>query len=129
MTDSSPATGPDDVLPPPTLYDPADDKETPPGTDPAGAGVLLLVGDAEASWPAATALERTSAWSRGGRRIVLADLHLENPFLHEAIGDENLEGLVDVFLYGVSITRSARPVPGRGFHLLPAGTYTSDVEE
>ena len=129
MTDSSPAAGLDDVLPPPTLYDPADDKETPPGTDPAGAVVLLLVGAGESPWAARTAIELASAWSRGGRRVVLADMHVENPFLHEAVGDENVEGLVDVFLYGGSITRSARPVPGRGFHLLPAGTYTSDVAE
>ena len=128
MSDLSPSARPDDVLPPPTLYDPADDKETPPGTDPAGAVVLLLVGEGNAAWAGRTAIELASTWARAGRRIVLADLHLENPVLHETIGDDDLEGLVDVFLYGVSITRSARPVPGRGFHLLPAGTYTSDVE-
>ena len=128
MSDSSPPAGLDDVLPPPTLYDPADDEETPPGADPVGTVVLLLVGDGESAWAARTAVELADSWSRAGRRIVLADLHLENPFLHETLGDDNLEGLVDVFLYGVSISRGARPVPGRGFQFLPAGTYTADIE-
>ena len=129
MTDLSPlGRAESDLLPPPTLYDPADDHETPPATETTGTVIVLLVGDAGRRWAAQTAIELSTAWARKGRRVVLADLHFENPILHESIGDENLEGVVDVFLYGVSIARSARPVLGRGFYLIPAGTYTADLD-
>lgn len=113
-------------LPPSTLYDPADDQVTPFGAEPTGTVVLLLVGDVDRWWAAETAVELSSTWARNGRRIVLADLFLENPILHEVAGAENMDGIVDVFLYGASISRSARPVGGRGFYLIPAGTYTSE---
>lgn len=130
MTDSTSARrGGSDFLPPPTIYDPAEDPDVPPGTDPSGAVVALLVAESDRRWAAETALALSAAWARSGRRIVLADLHLENPVLHELTGDDNLEGVVDVFLYGASIARSARPVDGRGFYLIPTGTYTPDVGE
>lgn len=114
-------------LPPATIYDPADDESTPFGAEPTGTVVLLLASATDREWAARTAVQLSTEWSRNGRRIVLADLHLEDPLLHDAVGAENLEGIVDVFLYGASIARSARPVRGRGFYLIPAGTYTSDV--
>lgn len=130
MSDSSPPRRADHaILPPPTIYDPADDQGTPAGTDPTGTVVLLLVGEADRRWAASSAIELSAAWASVGRRVVLADLHLENPVLHEVTGDENLEGVVDVFLYGASISRSAHPVRGRGFYLIPAGTYTDDPGE
>jgi hypothetical protein len=46
--------------------------------------------------------------------------------LAERIGMSSMEGVVDIFLYGASLARSARPVPGRGFYLISAGTYTPD---
>jgi hypothetical protein len=58
----------------------------------------------------------------------LADLSIEDPILHERVGVPNLDGVVDLFLYGASLARSARPVPGRGFLLITAGTYTPDPE-
>jgi hypothetical protein len=127
MSDSSPdpERNPMD-LPPSTLYDPADDQATPFGAGPTGTVVLLLVGDVDRWWAAETAVELSSTWAKNGHRVVLADLFLENPVLHEVAGAENLEGMVDVFLYGASISRSARPVSGRGFYLIPVGTYTSD---
>jgi hypothetical protein len=129
MTDSSPhSRGPHEGLPPATVYDPARDGQTPFGAEPTGTVVLLLVGEVEARWAAETAVELSTTWAGNGRRIVLADLFLENPILHQAAGAENLEGVVDVFLYGASISRSARPVKGRGFYLIPAGTYAPDGE-
>jgi hypothetical protein len=115
-------------LPPATIYDPAEDHETPFGSDPTGTVVLLLVGQVDRWWAAETAIELSSAWAGNGRRVVLADLFLESPVLHEVAGIENLEGMVDVFLYGASISRSARPIEGRSFYLIPAGTYTTDDE-
>lgn len=93
-----------------------------------GAVVLLVAGTAHRGWAARTAVELAAAWAHSGRRVVLADLHLEDPALHEAVGEENLEGLVDVFLYGASLARSARPLRSHGFHLVTAGTYTDDAE-
>ena len=115
------------MLPPPTLYDPADDQETPLLGERTGTVVLFLTGDADRRWAGRAAMALCTAWARGGRRIVLADLDVESPLLHELAGVENLEGFVDVFLYGASIARSARPVEGRAFFLIPAGTYTPDA--
>lgn len=128
MSDSSPfPSGSSIELPPAILYDPADDQETPFDQTPVGAVVLLLVGEVDRWWAAETAIELSSAWAKDGRRVVLADLFLENPVVHEVAGAENLEGMVDVFLYGASISRSARPVRGRTFYLIPAGTYTTQA--
>ncbi|HET8655722.1 MAG TPA: hypothetical protein VFL93_09435 [Longimicrobiaceae bacterium] len=115
-------------LPPASIYDPLDDEGTPFAGELTRTIVLLLVGAADRRWAARTAVELSTVWARHGRRVVLADLHLENPVLHEAARSENLEGIVDVFLYGASVARSARAVEGRGFFLVPAGTYEPDAE-
>jgi hypothetical protein len=129
MSDSSPSlSGGSTDLPPATIYDPAEDHDTPFGSDRTGTVVLLLVGQVDRWWAAETAIELSSAWAGNGRRVVLADLFLESPILHEVAGIENLEGMVDVFLYGASISRSARAIEGRSFYLIPAGTYTTDDE-
>lgn len=132
-------------MPDPRFPDPAADGELPPvvsfapahdvlppelelAAAPARAVVLLLAAPAQRGWAADVAVALASAWAQAGRRVVLADLHLEEPRLHERLGEENADGLVDIFLYGASLARSARPVRGRGFHLIPSGTYTADVE-
>jgi hypothetical protein len=106
----------EDLLPPPL--------DAPPSGD--GAATLLLAAGESGDWAADTAIAIASQWAAGGRRVVLMDLHLEAPVLHERVGSENLEGTVDVFLYGASLARSARLVEGRGFYLVSAGTFTSD---
>lgn len=94
-----------------------------------GPVVLLVNASDDAGWAADASLAIASAWARHGRRIVLADLHLEEPILHERVGEANLDGIVDIFLYGASVARSARPPSGRDFYLIPAGTYTANPEE
>lgn len=96
---------------------------------PKGTVLLLLSGEKDRSWAAEVAIALSSGWARQGRRIVLADLHLEDPLLHHDLGVPNLEGIVDIFLYGASLSRSARPVRDGSFFLIPAGTYTTDLEE
>lgn len=91
--------------------------------------LLLLDASGDRGWAADAAVALASGWARAGRRIVLADLHLEDPVLHERAGVPNLDGVVDVFLYGASLARTARAVPGRGFYLISAGTYTPDPED
>jgi hypothetical protein len=60
---------------------------------------------------------------------VLADLHLESPLLHIGLEVTNPEGLVDIFLYGASLARIAKPVRDGAFYLIPAGTYAPDAGE
>lgn len=120
-TDASVGSRPD-----PVVHEPGRRPVGAPDGASLGPVVLLLAGDADIEWAADTAFDLAAAWSRDGRRVVVADLHLERPILHTRAGTENLEGVVDVFLYGASISRSARPIPGRRFHLIPAGTYEPD---
>jgi hypothetical protein len=118
------------ALPSPTFFDPAFERL------PAAAsfhaereGPVLLVFDraADRDWVADAAIAIATGWNAAGRRTVLADLSLDDPMLAERIGMSALEGVVDVFLYGASLARSARAVPGRGFYLISAGTYTPDA--
>ncbi len=90
--------------------------------------VLLLSASSEKYWAADTAIALSSNWAHEGRRIVLADLHLDDPVLHERLGEPNLEGVSDIFFYGASLARSARPAGTRGFYLITAGTYSNDPE-
>lgn len=92
-----------------------------------GESVVLLVDAADDRvWAADAAIGIASGWARAGRRVVLADLHLDEPIVHDRLGEPNLDGVADVFLYGASLSRAARPVPGRGFYLISAGTYAED---
>jgi hypothetical protein len=88
--------------------------------------VLLVDAAGDRAWAADAAVALATAWARAGRRVVLADLHLQAPVVHERLGEPNLDGVVDVFLYGASLSRAARPAPGRGFYLISSGTYTED---
>ncbi len=105
--------------------DPLPDSLAEPGD--VGPAVVLLMTTADPVWAADTAIAIAASWARAGRRVVLADLQLEEPVLHERVGAANQDGMVDVFLYGASLARSARPVAGRSFYLIPAGTYTADA--
>jgi hypothetical protein len=130
MTDPTPRTA-GGSLPPPTFFDPSFERI--PATaapDAASGGPLLVLFDpaADRAWVADATVALATGWAAEGRRTFLMDLSLDDPVLHERIGMANQDGVVDVFLYGASLARSARPVPGRGFYLVPAGTYTEDPE-
>jgi hypothetical protein len=129
MTQTQPNAGPHDAVPSPTFFDPSFERlPAPVGGDTAAPGPVLLVFDrtADRDWAADAAVALATGWHAAGRRTVLADLCLEDPFLNERIGMPNQEGVVDIFLYGASLARSARAVPGRGFYLISAGTYTPE---
>lgn len=92
-------------------------------------GVVAVVASgrvAESDWGPRAALEIARQWANRGARIMLADLGLERPSLHRVAGVENGEGMSDVFLFGVSIQRIARPLDDGAFFLAPAGTVTAD---
>jgi len=92
--------------------------------------VVLVVAAAAATsdWAERTALALAAGWAEEKRRILLADLTLAQPGLHRALGIENGEGMTDVFLFGSSVPRVARPLDERGFLFVPAGTATATPE-
>lgn len=129
MTHSQPHAGDPGRVPAPTFFDPSFERlPAPVAGETAAPGPVLLLFDraADRTWAADAAVSLATGWHAAGRRTVLADLCLEDPFLHERIGMPNQDGVVDIFLYGASLARSARAVPGRGFYLISSGTYTDD---
>ncbi len=117
MTDPHAHAGPPGAPTSPTFFDPSFERlPSSVGGDTAAPGPVLLVFDrgADREWAADAAVALATGWHAAGRRTVLADLCLEDPFLNERIGMPNQEGVVDIFLYGASLARSARAVPGRG---------------
>lgn len=85
------------------------------GADPvATAQVALGIGRAQA--------ER--------RRVAVGDLIGDAPPLASLVPDDDVHGLVDSFLYGVSLNRVAFPVAGeRELFVMPSGTSPIDYEE
>jgi hypothetical protein len=129
MTQSQPNAGDPGPVPAPTFFDPSFERlPAPVAGETATPGPVLLLFDraADRHWAADAAVSLATGWHAAGRRTVLADLCLEDPFLNERIGMPNQDGVVDIFLYGASLARSARAVPGRGFYLISSGTYTDD---
>lgn len=93
---------------------------------PAAAltAVALVAGpQARASgWAAAAAVALARRWL-GPRRVLLADVDLEQPRLHELLGLTNDVGLVDLIDYGLSPRRCTQAADGGTFDLLAAGGY------
>lgn len=110
------------------MVDPSRERADSGEISPLGS-VVVLLGDSHSRLSAETAIDLCSELAASGQRMVLADLHLETPLLHELLGVENLEGLVDIFLYGASLSRIARPVLDSAFLFIPAGTYPPDPAE
>lgn len=85
------------------------------GTDPVTTG-RVAVGIARAQSPK--------------RRVALGDLFAESPPIQELVSVEDPHGLVDSFLYGISLNRIAHEVPGAGqLYVMPSGTEPPDYEE
>lgn len=116
------------TLPPPSIYDPVEDVVPPFAGTAVPPVVLLLVSEVDRRWAASTAIELSSAWAAAGRRIVLADFHVESPVLEDELGGQGEDGVVDIFVYGASLAHSTRLVEGRGFEFIPTGTYTPDAD-
>lgn len=100
---------------------------------PKGVGpgrIVALVaskGAVQLGWAGKVALEIARAWSGSGEKVVLADGALHYPTLHTEAQTENVEGLSDAALFGLSVRRVARPVDGGAFFLIPAGTAVADA--
>jgi hypothetical protein len=65
-----------------------------------------------------------------GRRVAVGDLFAESPPIRELIETDDPHGIVDSFLYGVSLSRIAYPVPGAGqLFAMQSGTEPPEYEE
>jgi hypothetical protein len=106
--------------------------DTPWTPDASGAGrVVLLFAPAAArrdAWASRLALDLVGAWGDAGQKVVLADGVLEYPTMHRELGLSNTEGVADAALFGASVSRVARPVPGRAFFFVSAGSPTGNPE-
>ena len=93
--------------------------------------VLLAVGPLaqRGGWAAQAAILLADGMAASGERVVMADLSLDRPELHERLGIDNTEGLTDVFLFGASLEHVTRMLPAHSFELVPAAAFTPDVEE
>lgn len=102
----------------------------------SGAGepdhlLILSPGSGEwrEGWAVRAAIALATARAAQGVQVLLADLGLESPSLHDELGEENLEGIADIFHFGASLRRVARVLPGHGILFLPTGAYVADVGE
>lgn len=98
----------------------------PPLVDGAALVVLVAMSD-DLAWAAKAAWDIARIAARDGRRVALVDLELEHPALHEIVGLQTTEGIVDAFEYGVSLNKAAHEV--HGVFLIPAGTDTAKAQE
>lgn len=96
-------------------------------------GHLLILsagtGDQREGWAARAAIALATARAAQGVQVLLADLGLESPSLHHELGEENLEGVADIFQFGASLRRVARVLPAHGILFLPTGAYIPDAYE
>jgi SPOR domain len=87
--------------------------------------VALVPVTADLPWAAKAAWDIARIAARGGRRVALVDLCVEEPALHVTVGLAPSEGIVDAFEYGVSLAKAAHEVDGVFF--IAAGSYTASA--
>jgi len=89
---------------------------------------LVVVGiDPVTTGHVAIGIGRAQAFKR---RVAVGDLFAESPPIQELVHTDDPHGLVDSFLYGVSLTKIAYEVPGAGqLFVMPSGTEPPDYEE
>ncbi len=102
-----------------------------PAVENGGAGKVVLLEATEAAltdgWAARAAVALVRSWADRGAQVVLVDLNLDAPSLHEAVGEGGREeGIADVIVYGASIRRVSRPQANGAFYLITAGTPVPD---
>ncbi|MDP3908763.1 MAG: hypothetical protein Q8Q14_00075, partial [Gemmatimonadales bacterium] len=95
----------------------------------AQALVALVSVTADAAWAAKAAwdIARIAARERAGRRVALVDLKLDEPSLHQTVGLDVGDGIVDAFEYGVSLAKTAREIHGVFF--ISAGSDTANAAD
>jgi hypothetical protein len=89
--------------------------------------VALVPTTADLVWAAKAAWDIARIAARGGRRVALVDLGVEEPALHQTVGLTPSDGIVDAFEYGVSLAKAAHEVDGVFF--IAAGSYTASAAD
>lgn len=93
----------------------------------SGAALVALVpATADLDAAAAMAWNLARAAASAGRRVALVDGYVDDPQLHASAGQDNHDGIVDVFEYGASLSRIARRQPEPNLYFVPAGTFAPD---
>jgi len=87
--------------------------------------VALVFTTADLVWAAKAAWDIARIAARGGRRVALVDLNVEDPALHQTVGLTQSDGIVDAFEYGVSLAKAAHEIDGVFF--IGAGSYTASA--
>ena len=87
--------------------------------------VLATPGVDEDGWGPRVATRLAREWTSRSERVLLADLNLAEPSLHDVLGVPNGEGVSDVVLWGASFQRVAHVV-GPGLLFASAGTVVAD---
>jgi hypothetical protein len=89
--------------------------------------VVIAGFDPVATGQVAVGLARAQS---GRRRVAVADLFAESPPIQELVHTDDPHGIVDSFLYGVSLTKIACPVPEAGqLFVMPSGTEAPQYDE
>jgi hypothetical protein len=97
------------------------------GPSAALTAVALVAGDSVrgSGWAARAAVAIARQW-RGPRRVVLMDLDLERPSLHDIAGVANDEGAAELIDFGLSLAAVRRSVGDGGFDIVTAGVYAPE---
>lgn len=98
-----------------------------PGADVHVVAMVATAAARRDGWAARAAVEVARGWGAEGARVLLCDLDLETPGLHDAAGLDNLEGISDALLFGTSFQRLAQPLSD-GLYIATAGTAVPDGE-
>ena len=89
--------------------------------------IVVIGSDPVATGRVAIGLARAQS---SKRRVAVGDLFAESPPIQELVSTDDPHGLVDSFLYGVSISRIAYEVPDSGqLFVMPSGTEPPTYEE
>ncbi len=89
--------------------------------------VVVVGGDPEATAEVALGIARVQA---AHRRVAVADLLGGSPVLEALVSSDDPHGIVDSFLFGVSLNRVAHQVPDSGeLFIIPSGTSPIDYED
>ena len=89
--------------------------------------VVVVGGDPEATAEVALGIARVQA---AHRRVAVADLLGGSPALEALVSSDDPHGIVDSFLFGVSLNRVAHRVPDSGeLFIIPSGTSPIDYED
>lgn len=98
------------------------------GADLDSYHALVVIGaDPVTTGRVAVGLARVQA---AHRRVAIGDLFAESPPIQDLVHTDDPHGIVDSFIYGVSLSRIAYEVPGAGqLYVMPSGTEPPSYEE